>query len=194
MGQYYRVLARRNNKDTVYSLQTNKFRETGNYEHYNGVKLMEHSWWRNDFCEAFTKTLLDKPTRVAWVGDYAEEDECNELGFSYNGVWNRKKFRYIKALDFPLANFKYLVNNTKKIYVDLQKYYKASVNDGWCIYPISLLTAVGNDRGGGDFHDSDGNEGYSDVGAWAFDEIFVTNKEPAPNTDFKEEEYCFREA
>lgn len=191
MGQYYRAVATRNGKTTVYSLQTKKFRETGNYEYYNGVKLMEHSWWRNPFCEAFTKTLLDKPTRVAWVGDYAEEDECQELGFSYNDVWEKKKHRDITETVFPLDNLKYLVNNTKKIYVDLRKYKKASADGIGCIYPISLLTAVGNDRGGGDFHD--GNEGYSDVGAWAYDEIFVTNKEPAPNTDFKEEEYIFRE-
>jgi len=188
MGQYYKVIIRRNGKDTVYNRDVDG--------EYTMAKLMEHSWWRNDFCCAFAKTLLDKPTNVCWCGDYAEEDECEELGFDYKKVWGRNKGRGIKSTKFTLSDVKYLINNDKKIYLDLQKYYercnKKEEYQGqfydWCIFPISLLTALGNDRGGGDFHE--GNEGYSDVGAWAFDEIYVSNTLPE---GYKEEIYTFIE-
>ena len=152
------------------------------------AKLMEHSWWRNDFCTAFAETLVDKPAKVCWCGDYAEEDECKALGFDYNKVWGRNKGYGIKSTGFSLNSVKYLINNDKKIYLDLQKYHERCNKDGWCIFPISLLTALGNDRGGGDFHD--GNVGYSDVGFWAFDEIYLSNTLP---DGYKEEKYTFIE-
>ena len=179
MGQYYKVIVRRNGVDTVYSRNVDG--------EYTMAKLMEHSWWRNSFCCAFAKTLLDKPAKVCWCGDYAEEDECEALGFDYNKVWGNKG-RGIKSTKFTLSDVKYLINNDKKIYLNLEKYHKNCEKDGWCIFPISLLTALGNDRGGGDFHE--GNEGYSDVGAWAFDEIYISNTLP---DGYKEEEYAFIE-
>ena len=180
MGQHYKVIARRNGKDTVYSRDVDG--------EYTMAKLMEHSWWGNRFCTAFAKTLLDKPAKVCWCGDYAEEDECEALGFDYNKVWGENKGRGIKSTKFTLNDVKYLINNDKKIYLDLEKYHKNCTVDGWCIFPISLLTALGNDRCGGDFHD--GNEGYSDVGSWAFDEIYISNTLP---DGYTEEEYKFIE-
>ena len=180
MGQYYKVIVRRDGKDKVYNRDVDG--------EYTMAKLMEHSWWRNDFCCAFAKTLLDKPAKVCWCGDYAEEDECAELGFDYNKVWGRNKDYGIKSTKFTLSDVKYLINNDKKIYLDLQQYHKVCDKDGWCIFPISLLTALGNDRGGGDYHE--GNEGYSDVGAWAFDEIYLSNTLPK---GYKEEVYTFWE-
>lgn len=180
MGQYYKVITRRNGKDKVYNRNVD--------DEYTLAKLMEHSWWRNGFCNAFAKTLLDKPTKVCQCGDYAEEDECSALGFDYHKVWGRNKGYGIKSTDFSLDSVKYLINNDKKIYLDLQKYHERCNNDGWCIFPISLLTALGNDRGGGDFHEE--NEGYSDVGAWAFDEIYISNTLP---DGYTEEEYTFKE-
>ena len=180
MGQYYKVIVRRNGKDKVYNRDVDG--------KYTMAKLMEHSWWRNDFCCAFAKTLLDKPAKVCWCGDYAEQDECEELGFDYNKVWGQNKGYGIKSTDFTLDSVKYLINNDKQIYLDLQKYKTSCMHNGWCIFPISLLTALGNDRGGGDFHE--GNEGYSDVGAWAFDEIYISNELP---DGYKEEEYTFIE-
>lgn len=180
MGQYYKVIVRRNGVDKVYNRNVDG--------EYTMAKLMEHSWWRNDFCTAFAETLVDKPAKVCWCGDYAEEDECKALGFDYNKVWGRNKGYGIKSTGFSLNSVKYLINNDKKIYLDLQKYHERCNKDGWCIFPISLLTALGNDRGGGDFHD--GNVGYSDVGFWAFDEIYLSNTLP---DGYKEEKYTFIE-
>ena len=188
MGQYYKVITRRNGKDKVYNRDVDG--------EYTMAKLMEHSWWRNEFCRAFAETLVDKPTKVCWCGDYAEEEECSELGFDYKKVWGKNKGYGLKSTDFSLNSVKYLINNDKQIYLDLQKYYercnKKEEYQGnfydWCIFPISLLTALGNDRGGGDFHK--GNKGYKDVGSWAFDEIYISNTKP---DGYAEKRYTFIE-
>ena len=193
MGQYYHVITDDKNGNREYfNIQNRKWLESKlsgspNYDYYNGLKLMEHSWIGNDFCEALAARLVDNPKRVCWVGDYAEPEECDDLGFTYDEVWERSDddYIYVDETDFKMMkDVKYLINNTKKIYVDLAEYFKLSNKleewnrkmKDWCIFPISLLTALGNDRGGGDFHE--GNVGYEDVGTWAFDEIYLTNNLP----------------
>ena len=44
------------------------------------------------------------------------------------------------------------------------------------ISPIPLLTAVGNDKGGGDFHKGAG-QGYELIGTWAWDTVEITDQE-----------------
>lgn len=182
MGQYYKVITKRNGKFKMYNRDVDG--------DYTMAKIMEHSWWLNDFCRAFAETIVDKPTKVCWCGDYADEDECEALGFKYEQVWGNRKGCGIKSTGFSMSSVKYLVNNDKGLYVDLKKYYKKSLNDGWCIFPISILTALGNGRGGGDYHENCATC-YDLVGTWAFDEIFLTNKEPPAH--FKELEVYFRE-
>lgn len=174
MGQYYEVLAEdKDGKRTVYDRSVD-----GNY---TMAKLMEHSWWNNSFCRAISETLVDNPRKIAWVGDYAEEDECKELGFEYVEVWGREDQDPavgISSTDFMLDRVKYLVNVTKKLYVDLAKYRESSMEeDGCTIHPIPVLTCIGNGRGGGDYCPADG---VSDewIGAWAFDAIMLTNDKP----------------
>lgn len=190
MGQYYKVITKRNGKFKMYNRDVDG--------EYTMAKLMEHSWWRNDFCCAFAETIVDKPTKVCWCGDYAEEDECEALGFKYEQVWGNRKGCGVKKSNFEMSSVKYLVNNDKGLYVDLQKYYEKSMckeeyegkNYEYCIFPISILTALGNDRGGGDYH-KECATCYELVGTWAFDEIFLTNKEPPAH--FKELEVYFKE-
>ena len=45
-----------------------------------------------------------------------------------------------------------------------------------CVHPLPLLTACGNDRGGGDYHE--GHPNYNRVGEWAFDLIECTDRKP----------------
>lgn len=192
MGQYYHVITEdKNGKREYFNVQNLKWLESKkqgspNYNYYNGLKLMEHSWWRNDFTTALAERLVDNPKKVCWVGDYAEEDECAALGFTYDEVWDREDEDYIYVEDtkFKMNSAKYLINNSKKTYVDLKDYYKKSKStEEWkgkkytmCIFPISLLTALGNDRGGGDYHE--GGTCFEDVGTWAFDEIYLSNELP----------------
>ena len=63
-------------------------------------------------------------------------------------------------------------------------------NDTWemCINPLPLLTACGNGRGGGDYHDC--YPDYDKVGIWAFDLIECTDVCPE---DYAQYEPCFTE-
>lgn len=196
MGQYYHAVTKKGNKFTVYSLQTTKF-DGHDYQHYNGLKLTEHSWWCNDFCCAFAEKLVDNPTKVAWIGDYAEPEECAAVKFNYNKVWGDKAVaEKIEPSKFKMSSMKYLINNSKKTYVNLKKYYKSSVvyeeYEGkkypWCMFPISLLTAIGNNRGGGDYRES--GTCFEDVGIWAGDEIYLSNTLPE---NYEELEVYFKE-
>lgn len=183
MGQYYHTIVRdpKTGKDTYYDQQTTLLKRDrkGNitdYDNYNGLKLMEHSWWANNFCRSLAATLVDNPQKVCWVGDYAEPDEGKALGFDTDAVWNHDLTKTIAINKrFSMDSVKYLVNNDKKVYVDLADYKKKSDTDGWVVFPVALLTALGNGRGGGDFH---GGTGEDQVGAWAFDEIYLTNDLP----------------
>ena len=182
MGQYYHTITRnpKTGTDTFYNQQTTllKYDKRGNildYNDYNGLKLMEHSWWNNDFCRSLASTLVDNPMKVCWVGDYAEPDECASLGFDYEKIWGDDCVPIQINNDFSMDSVKFLVNNTKKTFVNLEKYKKASMDNDWIIFPISLLTALGNGKGGGDFHDGKGKQF---VGTWAFDEIYLSNECP----------------
>ena len=174
MGQYYQVLTEdKDGKRTVYDRHVDG--------EYTMAKLMEHSWWDNRFMRAFSATLVDNPRKVAWVGDYAEDEECEALGFEYFEVWggeDQDPAVGIDSTDFTLDRVKYLVNEDKKQYVDLAE-YKAECVDDWenVIHPVPILTCIGNGRGGGDYHPA---KGVSDewVGKWAFNTIMLTNNLP----------------
>lgn len=170
MGQYYEVIA--GNGDgtkTVYDRHVDG--------EYTGAKLMEHSWKGNSFCRALCSTLVDNPRQIAWVGDYAEDDECTKLGFEYWEVWGREDMDPavgIDSTDFELDNVKYLINEDKQEYVDLAKYKEASSDDGYVIHPLPILTCLGNGRGGGDYCPRDtALEKY--VGDWCWNWIYLSN-------------------
>lgn len=172
MGQYYFVLAEdKDGRRTVYNRSVDG--------EYTAAKLMDHSWCGNSFCSALSATLVDNPRRIAWVGDYAEDDECKALGFNYADVWGDDVLTVgVSEPDFSLDSVKYLVNKDKKQYVDLAK-YRDACGDGsaWVIHPIPLLTCVGNGRDGGDYHPAEGVS-YEWVGTWAFDHIMLSNALP----------------
>ena len=182
MGQYYRVLIE--NKDG------HPIRVSPN-EYNVGLKLTEHSWWENYFVNRIVAYLLNNPKRVAWVGDYSQEEpvsmKYNLHSLAYNTkfsileVGGKEIFKEKKTLD----GF-YLVNHTKKIYLDCDKYKAHSNKNEWIIHPLPLLTAVGNGLGGGDYHGI--NE--EDVGSWCYDTISV--QKIIPN-NYKEVEYTFIE-
>ena len=204
MGQYYHVITEDKDGNREYfDMQSRKFYDSEkagspDYNEYNGLKLMEHSYWENPLCEAVALRLVDNPMRVCWVGDYSEPEECENLGFTYDEVWNCPdgKYQHYEESKFKMNSVKYLVNNSKRIYIDLKEYYEASkFEEKWkdetfdmCIFPISLLTALGNDRGMGDYHSD--NSDYNIVGTWAFDEIYLTNNLPC---EYQKKEVCFKE-
>jgi len=176
MGQYYMPIIENVLGRTVFDRSVDG--------EYTMAKLMEHSYWDNPFCCAFAKKLVNTPTKVCWVGDYAEPKECKKLGFTYDEVWGDNVNAVgVKSTTFSLDDVRYLVNETRKWVVDLKEYKRTAIRakPRWgIINPIPLLTCLGNGRGGGDFH---GNEKSTNsyVGRWAWDVIYLTNNEPPKN-------------
>ena len=190
MGQYFRPIL-----GDEFGLNCKVFDRSVNGE-YTLAKLMEHSWWQNPFVNAFSEFLYNEPSRVAWVGDYA--DEPDDFDFSncsafyvpcYKEVWGETVQPVgIASSDFKLDG-KFLLNHDRRQFVDLDEYKRLSVGkEGWCIHPLPLLTAVGNDRGGGDFHE--GNTGFENVGLWAWQLISFADK---PTKDFTKFPLVFKE-
>lgn len=189
MGQYYRPLV-------IFESGEEKYASAHDFG--NGLKLMEHSWIGNNFVNVILHEIEDTPARVAWIGDYADayfDETCNlGSGFitsvedfmsKYNDVWESSEIERIPS-DTPMFKLDigdsdcYLVNTTKKCYIDMEEYVKKNCSHGynldiWCINPLPLLTCIGNGLGGGDYHGISGKE-Y--IGSWAFDKIYVTYLRP----------------
>lgn len=181
MGQYYRPIMQKvdSNKVIVYNRNING--------EYTMAKLMEHSYINNPLMNTICKMLYKTKQRVAWVGDYAEDDELKELKIplSTNKIWGQSiKGVGLKEKPFVYKN-KYLVNHTKKQYIDFSLYigtFIYEVSTDFIIHPLSLLTAVGNGRGGGDFN----GENEELVGTWAWDVIEITDCKPSGYTHLNE--------
>lgn len=153
-----------------------------------GYKLMEHSYQNHKFMKAIESLLIPQgafyKTRLVWAGDYAKEESGSSNLF-------RLAEEAIQHDSFPLyktyypEDFPFLVNHTKKEYVDKQ----TISNFLFCkddkelhqINPLSLLTAEGNGQGRGDY------EGIHMelVGRWARDSISVEKTPPSNFTKLK---------
>ena len=164
MGQYYMPVIKRGNK----------LRRVYSHDFDNGLKLTEHSYVGNDFVNVVANNLVDNPANLYWVGDYAEEaDFISESAFKniYGYAWERKT-RSRTTVEEPNTEFDwskdwYYINETKKEYTLIPK-------RGYYVYsPISLLTAIGNGRGGGDYRGDNSMIGY-----WAGDKVYLSQTKP----------------
>lgn len=177
MGQYYKPVILGDNKTTVkawvysHDIKYNYKRSDGSViELGQGIKLMEHSYIGNAFVSAFESLIKNNPQRVVWGGDYA--DKCK--GLKTNTYDRCKDTNKVLPTDRPnTRETRYVINHSKKEFVDK---YKVPEIEGWKgtkIHPLPLLTSNGNGLGGGDFR---GENKY--VGAWARDIISVDSKKP----------------
>ena len=152
---------------------------------FSGLKLMEHSWLANDFVNGVIEHIWDNPCVVAWVGDYADYESDFENGYTleiYRAVWCEDGLPEKPFAEVPDIHSKgFLVNHTKGIFIDLEKYKDASSfnpawdkTHEWCIHPLPILTAIGNGRGGGDYEGTN----MGKVGSWAMDVISFTESRP----------------
>ena len=199
MGQYYKPYLRdREGAERVFNSQNAIYRTlrdtdeefgfgTANgipsdyYDHFSGLKLMEHSWLENDFVNGVLEAIWDNPCQVAWVGDYADDLRDFSSRYTqevYGTVWGNESMPDGRFDAMPSTHRDgYLVNVTRGQYIDMADYAEAatykpkwSKEGGWCIHPLPLLTAIGNGRGGGDYHGAH----MELVGLWAMDEIAYT--------------------
>lgn len=191
MGQYYcaTTIDKEGNLN-VYSLQPTIFRETGNFDYYNGIKLLEHSYVANSFTDFFSKLIYKNPLSIGWMGDYANSDFAKDMVMKRNPDFRIAPEQYLdfykavwgddaEHVDFKLCKHfnyrnRYLVNHTKKCYFSMTSF--TDKKDEWIIYPVSLLTCIGCFQGGGDYRSTDPDAEL--VGIWALDVISIEDEAP----------------
>ena len=152
--------------------------------------------------------LLNKPGRLAWLGDYHSECDFAELNEDLPKIIGKKFDEHYKCFVLPgheefchgkhVRHYnkpekvkerqgRFILNHDKKCYIDMEEYEKNNLtcteDCDWHFHPIPLLTAVGNGRGGGDFH----GIGEEDVGCWAGDLLEVRNARPNGYIDVTED-------
>ncbi len=180
MGQYYMPY--------IKSLSEQEERSVNAHNFDCGLKITEHSWIGNYMCNQVYNWILDNPSIVVWLGDYAEFEMVKNETFKDKKLFNRVKSiiwggQFNEILRKPnelLMNFNFnekwfLVNETKKQFLDIKEFILKCGDMEWgCLSPLSLLTAVGNGEGGGDYW----GRNQDKVGIWAFDVIQITQNKP----------------
>lgn len=148
MGQYFEL----------YALTDRGYEKAEhNFEDFGGMKLMEHSYLGNNLSTFLQNKLANewKGARIYHIGDYADMEypEAKNV-YKKNGINSQ---RYVANLD-------------KKVFIDTWK----TVPDFWGfrIDPVLLLAALGNGRGGGDYHS---NFNAYTIGTWAGDRLSASN-------------------
>jgi hypothetical protein len=143
-----------------------------------GAKLMEHSYLGSIGVGTFEWELTPEGrhhmSRVVWCGDYADVE--HGLGKNLHLICNERKDLMIAPTAATLGEHPFLVNHTKRQFVDKSKVPKGL--GGFQIHPLPLLTCEGNGRGGGDF---DGESPL--IGSWARDVISAEKTAPADFTE-----------
>lgn len=170
MGQYYYpILKLEGQEKEVFSRDVDG--------EYTMAKLTEHSWWLNPLMKAMGNKLYKQKGQLIWLGDYAEQQDFDERKIAEDAeelqALTDDGVEIESAEEFSFDN-KYLCNHTTKEYLDLNKFYRQSVCNGWCLCPLSLLTALGNGKGGGDYCGSNEDK----VGIWAWDIISIEDSKP----------------
>ena len=126
MGQYYHptMIDEKGNITWVYT-----------HDYHNGLKLMEHSYIGNSVMNAVFGQIKDHPLRIAWMGDYSDEEQDDpyehklprsEFMRVYEAVYGNEYSKHKIRLDpmvFDLTSTGwYLINHTQRVYVSLDAY------------------------------------------------------------------------
>lgn len=181
MGQYYRPVLEIDDAVTIYGRYVDK--------RWIISKLMEHSYIGNYTMNTVSKDLFEKKGRLLWCGDYAKDNDIAITGLTVKSIW-QVNGDFMKKTQFRVNNL-YLCNHDTKEYIYMKKYIKSNKEESndLIIHPLSLLTAVGNGRGSGDYNGI--NEDY--IGLWFWNLISFEKKKPLEykefDIEFKEYEY-----
>lgn len=132
--------------------------------------------------------------RVIFIGDYANKDWADETkcGDTKPKEFARALYEEFKD-EIPKTKYspslydltdaytpykeqhdekipRFLINNHTKEYVDLTKLASVPCFNEMFYYPLSLLLAIGNGLGNGDYHGNDEN----DIGYWCADSQYIS--------------------
>lgn len=170
MGQYYVAIILGNKPD-------GGEKEVIRYHLYphgygSGSKLCEHSFLQNKFVKKIEQLICPSgifyKSRIVWAGDYADKEENLDKSL-YEMVEDKEYNQMLCIKDDDKYNYyRFLVNHTKKQYVDKTK----SISQ---IHPLPLLVCEGNKRGGGDYRGNDSEL----CGTWSRDIISVEIDHPS---------------
>ncbi len=177
MGQYYIPCLLDKSKKKVIAW-------VNSHDYDSGIKLMEHSYINNNFVRTVEKLLshggewYKQP--IVWAGDYADEEpdgitlyaQCEQPDEDDETIKGNKIRPDVIPKDEVLGQ--YIVNHSKKLYVDKDKVQDIPGDEGWKIHPLPLLTCEGNGRGNGDFRGE-----HPLIGSWSRDVISIEKKKPA---------------
>jgi hypothetical protein len=167
MGQYYKPVNTLN-LEWVYS-----------HAYGSGLKLMEHSWVGNSFVGVVMNLLKPKgrwfKAPLVWCGDY--HDGSGETPY-YDMAKDDEDLKGLPSMSEDEQRNAIIVNYTRKEYVVVSKAPQTEFANGfsWNVNPLPLLTACGNNRGGGDYRD--GNPDFQKVGIWANDCLGILDHVP----------------
>lgn len=160
MGQYYLGYVNHNGKIKVFDNKVD-----GDWQ---GLKLMEHSYWFNSMVGNVVNDLFYNKSRVCWVGDYYAEDDCSQVNCEKafvkaigEYVWGVGDNEGAKRVKCTRKKVRYLtncliVNHTKKEilvcddYFNYNKHQEEYQGETWdeCIHPLPLLTCSASHSGG----------------------------------------------
>lgn len=182
MGQYFMAV--------TYDEHNYKVFDPSNYKTY--CKLTEHSFVANNFLAVIYNQLLDSQKRLWWVGDYAEMSDYPNISLPewvHCTLKNSKTYKKGNT-DWDWGTKSYFINHSKKEFIEISPYdYQ---KDEYILNPVSLLTAVGNGKGGGDYYGI--NKEF--IGIWAGDVLEIKRTLPdAVNAEYVDTglKYIFKE-
>lgn len=163
--------------------------------------------WVGDYTSDITDRVVSNDGTEAplspselYSGGIYDRDENGKIKRDENGYNiiteqlpdNVKKMEVVRYNPNFKLDGKFLINLSKKEYLDLSAYKERSVtDDGWCVNPIPLLTSTGGDQGGGDYHEGLIDQNY--VGTWAYDELIIKDTLPRYAKDFTPLNIIFNE-
>lgn len=196
MGQYFRYVTEDEFGVKKYSTKyyINGKSEAYVYDTYVGRRWMEHIYIGDIYTDFISHSLYHHPMRVTWVGDYAVDlpyEHIKDLNPDFpivKGAYNTFLKEVLEGdddigLETEKGEFdykgKYLINYSKKEYLSFDKYIQ-QLNENydvqcWFIYPVSLLTAIGNDLGDGTYS---GRAALEVVGTWTYDLLSIEEEVP----------------
>jgi len=162
MGQYFLfVILNEDGKTIQYALNPHRL--------WQGAKIKEHSYVGNRFTN-WAEALLTPEgsyhkSRIVWAGDYAEpiENGKNLYNQAIEKIEEFEKQDDNLLMPETLGEYKYIVNHSKKQYIQLIKNYEDTE-----VHPLPFLTAIG--------------EGYN--GEWAGDIISMEKEKPDEFTEY----------
>jgi hypothetical protein len=192
MVQYYQIVILGEKTDADSTEESNESCEIirlslNPHNYQQGAKIMEHSYIGNELVSLVEYLLsplgMFYKSRLVWAGDYADTEQTTRQNLYHMVREPQLLFSYCRDF-FRQQDYQYIVNHTKREFVDKQRCLEQQSDDdtyGLVIHPLPLLVSEGNGRGGGDYS----GPGEDDCGRWARDVISLERTHPT-----QEKGYC----